>query len=161
MIILVTGTRRATFAAHGPIIRRWLLWAATGRTGGPIDTDHELWDGAAEGADEISHVLAREDFGWRYRRFPADWGTCAPDCSPLHRKISGRKSGATYCPSAGRRRNAVMVAELAKVSDRKACAAFPLAVPGPSGTAHCLDLAWHAGIPTLVMPLSLPKETSS
>lgn len=69
---------------------------------------------------------------------PADWPTCAANCKPGHSKT--RRDGTAYCPSAGHRRNAEMVAlgaDLCLVFIRNSS-------PGATG---CAALAEKAGIP--------------
>jgi hypothetical protein len=84
-------------------------------------------------------------------RHPADWVTCGPSCRPGHRRP--RRDRTTYCPAAGLRRDADMVALGADL-----CVAFidPCAKPGcrkiqphgSHGASHTADLAEKAGIPT-------------
>lgn len=79
---------------------------------------------------------------------PADWDHCTPTCPPGHRRM--KKPGDTahpgllpdYCPSAGPRRNAAMLAK----KDRPR---LLIAAPhGRSyGTRGCMRLAEQAGIP--------------
>lgn len=88
---------------------------------------------------------------------PADWDHCAPDCptKPGHRRR--KKPGDTahpgllddYCPTAGPRRNAAMVAKLPRP---EWMVAFPDPV-GPSyGTRNCMRLAAAAGIAVYEIP---------
>lgn len=160
MIVLVTGSRFAKPSEHLKTIRTVLFWA-TGARDGKFG-DHELWDGEASGADVIAHNLAQEDFGWSVRRFPADWANCdmAPrrkgdpkGCPPMHRKV--RSDGTTtYCPTAGFRRNQLMVDALSKVDGRKVVVGFPIPSLGSRGTIDCLTRALHAGLPIVSVPLT-------
>lgn len=167
MIILVTGSRYANMDVHGPIIRRTLAWA-TGMlispdgTIGPVGLPHELWDGSAEGVDVIARRIAREDFGWDWRPFAANWPACDPQwrdpvgnvqrCTAGHR--ARRKSGVEYCPTAGFRRNQLMVDQLLlRAEERRVCLAFPIPDRGSRGTEDCLTRAYLAKVVTIVVPL--------
>ncbi len=161
MILVVTGSRFAKSDEHGSRIRHGLLWAAGARDG--AFGDHELWDGSASGADGIAHDLAREDFGWKAKRLTASWSECDPTwvdpigkavpCAPGHRKV--RSNGTTpYCPTAGFRRNALMISELVKVEGRKVVVGFPIPALGSRGTVDCLTRALHAGLPIVSVPLT-------
>jgi hypothetical protein len=70
----------------------------------------------------------------------ADWATCAPHCKPGHRR---RNQHGEYCPTAGLRRDAEMVAT---APDRV------LAFLDPSsktkGAFRTADMAERCGIPT-------------
>lgn len=92
---------------------------------------------------------------------PADWDHCDPGCPPGHRRI--KRPGdifhpgllPDYCPSAGPRRNAAMVAKLPRP-------AWVIAFPdpyGPSyGTRNCMRLAADAGITVHVFTTSVPEN---
>lgn len=128
--VLVTGSRTwhdtATITAALTRVRhRW-----PGAT---------LVHGAADGADQLAAGVWR-DWGLQTEAHPADWtGPCSQDCPPGHRRP--RRGGGSYCPKAGRRRNAAMVAAGANV-----CVAF---IHNHSrGASHCADLAQTADIPT-------------
>lgn len=81
----------------------------------------------------------------------ADWDRCAPNCpaAPGHRRRKKPGDTAhpglleTYCPSAGPRRNAGMIAKLPRPD-------YMLAFPEPGqpnyGTRNCARLAEQAGI---------------
>jgi hypothetical protein len=128
MRILVTGSRTwrdATTIAHA-------LDAATSE----FDGTPTLIHGTARGADTIAAAHAARR-GWRIEPHPADWSTCGPDCRPDHWRT--RSDGALYCPTAGHRRNAAMVAAGADV-----CLAF-IRNASPGATA-CARLADRAGI---------------
>jgi hypothetical protein len=61
-------------------------------------------EGEGDGADKIAKEWATLN-GQPLNPYPADWaGPCDPDiCQPRHRRP--RRSGGTYCPAAGPRRN--------------------------------------------------------
>ncbi|MFE3452406.1 DUF2493 domain-containing protein [Nonomuraea sp. NPDC059194] len=106
-----------------------------------------------DGADALADRIASA-WGITVERHPADWGTCAPTCRPDHRK---RRGDSTYCPSAGHRRNAEMVALGADVclSFVDPCAMWhcPNLDPhGSHGASHTTYLAKAAGIPTRRFP---------
>lgn len=83
---------------------------------------------------------------------PADWDTCGPECPIGDQRHRLRRHAGdvwhpgalpTYCPTAGPRRNRVMVARGARV-----CVGFRQPGRINSGTRGCMALAEHAGIPT-------------
>lgn len=91
---------------------------------------------------------------------PADWDLCTEDCQPNHRirKLPGDihhpGKSLSYCPSAGPRRNAAMVAK-DPVPDVMLSAPYK----GSRGTRNCTRLAREAGItirhivtPKIVVP---------
>jgi hypothetical protein len=98
-------------------------------------------EGEAEaGADPMARQWA-EARGITVDRVPADWpGPCGSDCRPGHRRL--RRGGGEYCPTAGHRRNQVMV-------DRGASVALAFLVPELPcrGTRDCMRRAQLAGIP--------------
>lgn len=95
---------------------------------------------------------ARDGFPVTVEPWPADWDSCADDC-PIDRGAHRRArqpgdiwhpgEGPTYCPGAGPRRNAAMVAPGARV-----CVGFRQPGRFNSGTRSCMGLARHARIPT-------------
>jgi hypothetical protein len=91
----------------------------------------------ATGADAMAEAWAQRA-GVETDPFEADWDHCGPECQPGHRRR--RRDGSEFCPAAGPRRNARMVAAGARI-----CLAFPL--PGSRGTEGCIRLAEAAGIP--------------
>jgi len=166
VIILVTASRKITREAHGPIIRRTLAYAAGFRSD-KVDPDHELWDGLADGGDAVCHEIATEDFGWKERRFPPNWSACSPErvpgcepCTPAHRRVRRNRKG-DFCPTAGFRRNQLMVDTLAAMPDRKVCVAFPIPAVGSLGTFDCLARALRAGIYLHARPLDPARESTS
>jgi hypothetical protein len=162
VIVQVTGSRFASPGEHARAVRLALLWAVGARDG--KFGDHELWDGWASGIDEVCHTLAEQDFGWKTERFAADWRTCDPDwidplgkaarCSSSHRR---KRSDAVteYCPTAGFRRNQLMINRLAhEAVGRKVVVGFPIPSLGSRGTIDCLTRALHAGLPVISIPLA-------
>jgi hypothetical protein len=131
MRILVTGSRTWRDAAA---IATALDEAVAGRTG-----PHTLVHGAARGADVIAAAHAARR-GWQVEAHPADWSRCdGPDCRPAHRRCNGHRE---YCPTAGHRRNARMIATGADV-----CLAFIL--NRSPGATSCWAKARAAGIPVV------------
>lgn len=141
--ILVTGSRRWTRASI-PTFRAALLSIAAeaGVAPGRVLVIHgaqgvRRGGVVVSGCDLLVEEVARR-LGMAVDPHPADWPTCAPGCRPGHRRRNGR--GTEYCPTAGHRRNAAMVALGAHL-----CSAWPL---GESpGTRGCMALAEAAGIP--------------
>lgn len=168
MIIQVTGSRHATMHSHRATIRRTLAWVA-GAQAGNVSTDHEIRDGQAAGADEICHIVGHEDFGWRFKRFAADWPTCELDWRdpmkgtfPCRRRghRMHRAGGVEYCPFAGHRRNQEMIDDLAAQDGRKICVAFPIPRLKSTGTTDCLLRAVAMEIPVFVLPLFPPSKAT-
>jgi hypothetical protein len=133
MRVLITGSRdwtdrdviehdlRLLYAEHGALV---------------------IVHGCADGADSIADAWAARHGNHNeitVERHPADWATCAPTCRPEHRQVD--MHGDTYCPAAGIRRNAAMVAAGADL-----CRAF--IKDGSKGATTCARLAERAGIPT-------------
>ncbi|MEU9014212.1 SLOG family protein [Streptomyces sp. NPDC048479] len=98
----------------------------------------QLEHGACEdGADALGDLWAI-GHGIPRHREPADWsGPCAPDCKPGHRR-RGRRGD--YCPTAGRRRNQLLV-------DRGPVLVVAAHHNNSAGTADCMRRAKKAGIP--------------
>lgn len=99
-----------------------------------------LVHGAAPGADRIAAQIWRS-WGLPDEPHPAGWTVCGRGCRPGHRL--SRRDGSQYCPTAGRRRNAEMVAAGAQV-----CLAFIRR--HSRGATHCATTAETAGIPTTI-----------
>lgn len=128
--LLVTGSRAFTDVA--------LMRAALTYAGRLLGRNTILVHGAARGADQIA-ALAWSQWGLPTEAHAADWDACALDCPDGHRKP--RTDGTSWCPTAGHRRNQVMVAAGADL-----CLAFPVGTS--SGTGDCLRRAAAAGIET-------------
>jgi hypothetical protein len=104
-------------------------------------TDITVVHGAAPGADTYADIWAKARAGHGVTVDPhaADWDTCSPDCPPPagHRRLRGTQG--SYCPTAGHRRNQLMVDLGAAL-----CLAFPLGKA--TGTRDCMRRARQAGI---------------
>lgn len=150
MKVLVTGSRN---------------WSNRHVIGGRLDElMHSLsgddWlmvlHGDADGADRLARNWARlrRNDGHRMNEhgFPAKWRVCAEDCPTGHRKT--RRDGTEYCPTAGHRRNAEMVAlgpDLC-IAFVMPCADERCRKPRPHwshGADDCAHRAEAAGIPTV------------
>lgn len=145
--VLITGSRTWDDV---PVIHRALLdaWHAAREDGWP---GIEVIEGQASGADAIAAAWARQHHhdGVGHQPMPARWETCAPDCPPGHRR---RAHDCTYCPTAGHRRNAAMVAAgpLLVLAFIAPCANPRCIRPKPHdshGVTHCLKAARVAGVP--------------
>lgn len=117
---------------HGSLI------VVNGRCPGGLDLIAHLWAEAHEHAGVISEP------------YPADWDHCGPDCPNDNGKHRRRRppgdiwhpgSLPTYCPKAGPRRNAVMVARGGDL-----CRGWPLPGARNYGTNNCMRLAAAARI---------------
>lgn len=113
------------------------------RHGPALHLDH---GGCPTGADAIADKAAR-DLGISVQDRPADWDHCGPECPPRpHRKP--KRPGdvhhpgplADYCPGAGPRRNAELVALQPRY-------ALVYLAPNSWGTRNCFRLIREAGIP--------------
>lgn len=133
--VLVTGSRAWT---DGRVLGDALLdcWHDAVQLGADGIT---VVHGAADGADSLADLWAVGHRGLGVLREPtsADWLSCAAGCRPGHRRL--RRDGSEYCPTAGHRRNQLMVDRGAAV-----CLAFPLGKS--SGTWDCARRAEVAGI---------------
>lgn len=135
--ILITGSRDWTDVF---LIERALMEAFVDLG---CDTSTILVEGGAKGAD----LLAAELWRGPLRRgvveeHPADWENCAPWCKLSHRRRRPDADGnmVDYCPSAGIRRNQMMVNLGADV-----CLAF--IKDNSRGASHAAKCAEKAGIP--------------
>lgn len=149
-VILLAGARHLT---EPGIVPGSLYDIAVNIAEGPVVIRHGACPGkksADQTASEWINSLGSR-YGITEDPMPADWDHCAPNCpaDPGHRRR--KKPGdvahpgllETYCPSAGPRRNAGMVAKLPR-------AAWMVAFPEPGqpnyGTRNCVRLAEAAGI---------------
>lgn len=159
MIVQVTASRYVEHDAHAATIRQALLWAV-GSAG-----NITMHDGGAAGGDLVCRSQAIE-LGWDWEAFDPDWEHCDPDwrdpigkvrpCTPAHRETRASRP-AGYCPTAGFRRNQAMIDATLLHAGRKVCVTFPIPARGSYGTADCLERAWRACIPTIVIPLEPVK----
>lgn len=133
--VLVTGSRRWSDAEvlGAALLECWFDAMELGADG--ITVVH----GGAPGADSLADLWAvgHQGLGVLREPHPADWSVCAAECEPGHRRQ--RRDGTPYCPTAGHRRNQLMVDLGAAV-----CVAFPLG--RSAGTRDCMRRAWSAGM---------------
>jgi hypothetical protein len=147
--VLVTGSR--TFAdvpaVHGALLEAWHDARQDGWPG------IEVIEGQASGADSIAAAwaAAHHEHGVGHQPTPARWEHCAADCppGPGHRRTAHDR---TWCPTAGHRRNAQMVASQPRlvIAFLMPCTLAGCTKPQPHdthGTTQCLTLARAAGIP--------------
>lgn len=144
--VLVTGSRSW---ANVEAIESALLdaWNEARQDGWPgIEVIH----GAASGADSIAGRWAatNQRDGVAHQPVPARWETCAPTCPPGHRR---KAHDVTYCPTAGHRRNADMVAmrPLLVIAFIDECTSPRCTKPKPHdshGVTNCIRLATKAGL---------------
>lgn len=103
---------------------------------------------AHERAERTGAQFSNDPVRWRgngakvgLEVWPADWENCSPACIHAPRR---HRDGRPYCPQAGPRRNADMIAAGADL-----VLAFPLSSrrADSPGTWHCIGLAAQARIP--------------
>lgn len=131
--ILITGSRHWTD-------RRALVAALCKEIVDGLELHDQITvvHGNAKGADLMARGIALDHL-INEESHPADWDRCASECDPTHRRRTHLGTRDSYCPTAGLRRNAAMVALGAQV-----CLGFPLGAS--RGTRHCMRLAREAGI---------------
>lgn len=97
--------------------------------------------GDAVGLDKLAAQQA-QSFGMQVVPHAANWKICdGDDCTPGHRRP--RSDGTDYCPTAGHRRNQLMV-DLTPTL----VLAFPIGgAQGSRGTFDCATRAQRAGLP--------------
>lgn len=146
--VLVTGSRTwdDVTAIHRELEAAWHDAREDGWPG------IEVIEGQASGADSIAAGWARAHHpdGVGHQPCPARWEHCAADCpkDPEHRK---RAYDRTYCPTAGHRRNAEMVAQqpLLVIAFISPCTSARCRKPKPHdshGVTNCIGLAKAAGL---------------
>ncbi|MDJ0342205.1 hypothetical protein QMK19_03265 [Streptomyces sp. H10-C2] len=123
-----------TTTIHDALLETWHDARQDGYAG--ID----IIEGTAPGADTIigDWAKAHLEEGIGHDPVPAEWDLCGPDCRPGHRRT--RRDNSEFCPTAGHRRNQVMV-------DRAPLVALVFQVGESTGTADCLRRIEAAGIP--------------
>lgn len=133
--VLVTGSRSWADAEvlGAALLECWYDAMELGADG--ITVVH----GGAPGADTLADLWAvgHQGLGVFSEPHPAVWAECAAKCKPGHRQA--RRDGTPYCPTAGHRRNQLMVDLGAAV-----VVAFPLG--RSAGTRDCMRRAQLAGI---------------
>ncbi|WP_328336796.1 hypothetical protein [Streptomyces violaceus] len=149
-VILLAGARHLT---EPGIVPGTLYDLAVNIAEGPVVVRHGACPGERSADQAASDWI--NDLGARYGLtddpMPADWDHCAPDCPTDAGHRRRKRPGDVahpgllpdYCPTAGPRRNAGMVAKLPRP-------AWMLAFPEPGqpnyGTRNCIRLAEQAGI---------------
>lgn len=145
--VLVTGSRSYSdvLTIHNLLLDTWHDARQDGWPG------IEVIEGQASGADSIAAAWAKanREHGVGHQPMAAKWEHCAPECTPGHRKQAHDR---TYCPTAGHRRNADMVATQPEIvlAFIAPCTSQRCTKPKPHdshGVANCLTLARKAGIP--------------
>jgi hypothetical protein len=145
--VLVTGSRTwdAVESIHAALLDAWHDARQDGWPG------IEVIEGQASGADGIAGDWAKDNqpHGVGHQPMPARWETCAPNCPPGHRRTAHDR---TYCPTAGHRRNAAMVAlqPIICLAFIAPCTNQRCKKPQPHdshGVDNCIRLAKKAGVP--------------
>lgn len=137
--ILVTGSRDW----DKPEVIRWALEEIRKED---FFADAILVHGAARGADKIARDEWRK-LGGVDEPHKAEWSKCVPQCMHGPRP---RRGSYSWCPSAGLRRNSLMVRLGADI-----CLAFQRGQS--AGTQSCIDFARAADIHTLVFDYDRPE----
>lgn len=153
-LVLGLGSRTATDAAlvDRVMTETWHDALQDGYSGITV------MQGTAEGADALfgAWAVAREPYGVGHLPVAADWdGPCAPECPAGHRRP--RRDGATYCPTAGHRRNQQMadLGPLLALALILPCTRPGCRKPQPHdshGTTDCLRRLTAAHIPVRRFP---------
>lgn len=138
--VLVTGSRRWDDADRIELVLK-------GIRGQDHFVDAVLVHGGARGVDRMA-AAAWISLGGTALPYRARWSQCARGCPPNHLRQNG---GRRYCPTAGHRRNARMVADGADL-----CVAFSR--DGSAGTNDCVHRAQGAEIPVLFFDYDLPAD---
>lgn len=150
-IVLIGGSRHAT-TAHVELIA-----AALAPSIGPAVLRH----GGAPGVDTLAAGIV-QPWGWTVEAFPAAWEVCDETLPPElggcpdwpHRQR--RRTGSTYCPYAGHRRNQQMVDAYPHATEVQV---FPArSIEDRSGTRDLWMRAIHSGR-TVHDPISLNIPT--
>src|SRR5205814_1534205 len=153
MLLCCTGTRHATIADHGLIVRQAILAAVPIDDPGPL----ELYVGDANGVDLIVRQFARLAV-IKLHEFEANWDECAANCNTGHRRPYKHGRG-DYCPQAGVRRNHTMLRAYAEAGGRLVLP-FPAANARSSGTNGCVAAAKRAGL-DVAEPIPLTVQVSA
>lgn len=152
LVILLAGSRDYT---DRPRISRFLFDIIHQVAPAQIVVRHGA---CPTGADQLTAfwcrvhtpLLARSGRTLVEQAMPAKWDLCAPDCPKKPHRVPRLRGDVVhpgvlpdYCPKAGPRRSAAMIAAGADV-----CLGFPLLAAGTSyGTRKTMKLAEKAGIP--------------
>jgi hypothetical protein len=164
-LILVSGTRLATFSAHELTIHDAIV-----RTAGP-DGPHVIHVGdnkgtrGTDGVDFIVWTMFHRRPGWTVIEHEARWEECAANCPEgtarnPHRRPRQYGRG-TYCPGAGMRRNMAMVDAFLALGG-KTMLAFPAANTKSAGTRGCIRYAEKCGLivpDDHIVPLAVEVRT--
>ncbi|MDX3230554.1 hypothetical protein [Streptomyces sp. ME19-01-6] len=147
LVILLTGARELP---EPGIVPATIADIALNIADGPVVIRHGACPGR-KSADQAASDWIRDCGEWlgvTEDPMAADWDHCTSDCPPGHRRTKAPGDTAhpgqlpDYCPAAGPRRNAAMVAKQPRAD-------WGIAFPhGRSyGTRNCMRLAQMAGIP--------------
>ena len=127
--LLVTGSR----SWSDDYLIRVALRAAVISLGVPA-SEVTLVHGGARGADQLAGRAGRQ-LGMRIEVHEAQWRRCTEDC------IHDLRATRSYCPEAGYRRNAEMIASM-----EPAALTLAFAANVPSGTSGCAQVARRCGL---------------
>ncbi|MWA08825.1 hypothetical protein [Streptomyces sp. BA2] len=147
-VILLAGGRELT---EPGVVAGTIADTALNIAEGPVVIRHGACPGE-KSADQAASDWIRDCGEWlgvTEDPMPADWDHCAANCPPGHRRTKKPGDSAhpgqlnDYCPGAGPRRNAEMVAKQPKP---EWMVAFPEPGQPNYGTRGCMKLAEAAGI---------------